>query len=143
MPIDPAHDDPLSAASMATKDDLWQYWDQAMVAMRESMTSINTAINASALVSPGAPRHWLIDSGCSNHYTTCRHILSEFRDILLVNILTGNGHIMAKGIGCVTLHSSLGSRKLTDVMWIPDLAGCNNLLSIPQLVRKGCSVNMS
>ena len=46
------------------------------------------------------------------------------------------------GIGSVTLHTSLGSRKLRDVMWIPSLAGSNNLLSIPQLIQRGCCVRM-
>lgn len=62
-----------------------------------------------------------------------KHILDDSHPITPVTILTGNG---AKGMGNVTLLTSLGTRKLTDVMWIPDLAGSNNLLSIPQLIRQ-------
>lgn len=85
---------------------------------------------------------WLIDSGCSNHYTASKYILGEYSDISHVRILTGNGYITAQGMGTVTLHTALGTRKLFEVMWVPDLAGRHNLLSIPQLIRKGCSVTM-
>ena len=88
-------------------------------------------------------RQWLIDSGCSNHYTATKHALANYRELASIKILTGKGFITAKGIGDITLHTSLGTRQLTDVMWVPELAGSNNLLSIPQLVCKGCSVVMN
>ena len=86
---------------------------------------------------------WLIDSGCSNHYTATKHILSDYADIKPVQILTGKGHVLAQGCGSITLHTSLGTPRLNDVMWVPHLAGNNNLLSIPQLVRRGCDIAIS
>ena len=86
---------------------------------------------------------WLIDSGASNHFTSARHLLSDYRDCREQKILTGNGYIVAKGIGNVTIHSSVGLRTIFDVLYVPDLAGKHNLLSIPQLVRKGCKITMT
>lgn len=128
------------APSAISIDELWQYWDQATMTMR-LLTELLDAItdHSSRSIALG---QWLIDSGCSNHYTASNHILDDFHLITRVTILTGNGHIQAQGMGNVTLHSSLGTRKLTDVMWIPDLAGANHLLSIPQLIRKGCTIRM-
>lgn len=70
----------------------------------------STCIVSVDFVPARIPGQWLIDSG--NHYTSARHILSSFRDILPVRILTGNGHVTALGSG-VTLHTSLGTRLLT------------------------------
>lgn len=72
-----------------------------------------------------------------------RHLLSDYRDCADEKILTGNGYIVAKGIGNVTLHTSVGIRTIHDVFFVPALAGRHNLLSIPQIVRKGCTVTMS
>lgn len=71
----------------------------------------STCIVSVDFVPARIPGQWLIDSG--NHYTSARHILSSFRDILPVRILTGNGHVTALGSG-VTLHTSLGTCLLTD-----------------------------
>ena len=46
-------------------------------------------------------------------------------------------------IGNVTLHTSVGIRTIHDVFFVPALAGRHNLLSIRQIVRKGCTVTMS
>ena len=86
--------------------------------------------------------NWLIDSGASNHYTAMRHILSEFHSTPDITIQTGSGFVVGQGIGNVTIHSSLGVRKIHDVIWVPMLAGKSSLLSIPQLTRKGCLVTM-
>ena len=94
-------------------------------------------------VSVPQPGQWLIDSGASNHFTSSRHLLSGYRECPEQKILTGNGYIIAKGIGNVTLHSSVGLRTIFDVLYVPDLSGKHNLLSIPQLVRKGCLISMS
>ena len=86
---------------------------------------------------------WLIDSGASNHYTAMRHILSEFHHTPDITIQTGSGFVVGKGIGNITIHYSLGIRKIHDVIWVPMLAGKSSLLSIPQLTRKGCLVTMA
>ena len=86
---------------------------------------------------------WLIDSGASNHYTSLRHILSDFRPIPRIRIITGKGYVTAVGIGNVTLHTSVGLRTVFDVMWVPELTGPHHLLSIPQLISKRCDIRMS
>ena len=85
---------------------------------------------------------WLLDSGASNHFTSNCHILSDFRTVPDMKIMTGNGYITGKGIGNVVIHSSLGLRKIYDVMWVPSLQGRNNLLSIPQFILKGLKIVM-
>ena len=85
---------------------------------------------------------WHIDSRASNHYTAMQHILTDFRPTPDINIQTGSGVVIVKGIGNSTILSSLGTRKIHDIIWVPDLAGKNNLLCIPQLTRKGCLIIM-
>lgn len=87
--------------------------------------------------------HWLIDSGASNHFTTMCHLLSDSRNCADEKILTHNGYIVAKGIGHVTLHTSVGIHTIHNVFFVPALARRHNLLSIPQIVLKGCTVTMS
>ena len=92
---------------------------------------------------PVIPGMWLIDRGASNHYTSLRHILSDFKPIPRVKIITGKGYVTAVGIGNVTLHTSVGLRTVFDVMWVPELTGPHHLLSIPQLISKRCDIRMS
>lgn len=129
--------DYLTSSTTINNDNLYQYWDQAMLALRSDMSDLKDSMSIQL------PGQWLIDSGCSSHYTASRHILSDFSRISPLQIITGNGHITAQGIGSVTIHSSLGTRKLSDVLWVPNLAGKHHLLSIPQLIRKGCSIVMN
>ena len=98
---------------------------------------------AGDLVSVPISGQWLIDSGASNHFTNSKHLLSDYRSCPEQRILTGNGYIVAEGIGNVTIHCSVGLRTIFDVLYVPRLARKHNLLSIPQLVRKGCIVTMS
>ena len=72
-----------------------------------------------------------------------KHLLLEYRDCPDERILTGNGYIITKGIGNVTIHSSLGLRTIYDIFYVPALSGKNNLPSIPQIVRKDCKITMS
>ena len=86
---------------------------------------------------------WLIDSGASNHYTSIKHIISDFKEIPDVNIMMGKGCVSAKGIGNVTLHTNVGLRTVFDMMWVPELTGRHNLLNIPQLISKHCDIRMN
>ena len=83
---------------------------------------------------------WLVDSGATNHYTAIRSLLQEFRSIPPVPILTGRGHIYAKGVGHITIHLPIGFVTVRNVMWIPDLTGHASLLSVPQLAHNGCKI---
>ena len=107
-----------------------------------ALTPRDTVLTPGSYVQLQAPGHWLIDSGASNHYTASRHILSDFRLTPDVPIMTGKGIIAAKGMGNVCLHTSVSVRKIYDVMWVPELTGSHNLLSIPQLIFKRCSIHM-
>lgn len=51
---------------------------------------------------------WLIDSGASNHFTANRNILQNFQFIPPERIRTGNGAIIAYGIGDVTIDLPYG-----------------------------------
>ena len=150
-----------------TKDTVWDYYHNAMMLVRTRTKALHQ--HDIAIASAGcwsvrsrgiasdtpsdipseeyiqAPQlgQWLIDSGASNHFTNKKHLLSDYKDCADERILTGNGFIVAKGIGNITIHSSLGLRTIYDVLYVPDLAGHNNLLSIPQIVRKGCKISMS
>ena len=169
--LDPVEPPPTSGYAMPMQFDedlLWEYYNQAMVltANLHSCLSVHQHTNAIATFETNdvkadnpplednsihegdyiqVPRSgdWLIDSGASNHYTSSRYILADFQHTPDIAIQTGSGVVYGKGIGNVTIHSSLGLRKINDVIWVPQLAGKHNLLSIPQLVRKGCKVTMS
>lgn len=125
---------------------MWDQWAHAMA--MESQQPYDHEIHSIAMSvetektsdSPKFGGQWLMDSGASNHYTSNRSILTDFKECKNVNVMTGHGVINARGVGNVTVHTSVGIRKIYDVMWVPDLTGKNNLLSIAQLARKGCKV---
>ena len=71
---------------------------------------------------PVIPGMWLIDRGASNHYTSLRHILSDFKPIPRVKIITGKGYVTAVGIGNVTLHTSVGLGTVFDVVAVLAMA---------------------
>ena len=105
------------------------------MAIGEGCCSLSAPLDPPSKVLPASlfdpPGRWLIDSGASNHYTPLHHILTEFYSIPDVQIMTDNGLITAKGIGNITLHTSVRLRTVYDVMWVPKLTGKHNLLSIP------------
>lgn len=156
-----AHTYGYALPAQLTDDTVWDYYHNAMMLARSNTWQVlhrhDIAI-ASADCAPTVacanrissvedhnpqPGQWLIDSGASNHFTNKKHLLSDYRDCADEWILTGNGFIVAKGIGNITIHSSLGLRTIYDVLYVPDLAGHSNLLSIPQIVQKGCKINIS
>ena len=159
----PSGDDPFPLPAPATTDTLWDIYDYGMVmnaldfnslvSFRRHDRPMGLEENCFSLAAPppskvlpihtDPPGRWLIDSGASNHYTSLRHILTDFHSIPDVQIMTGKGLIAAKGIGNITLHTSMGLRTVYDVMWVPELTGRHNLLSIPQLISKGCTIQMS
>ena len=88
---------------------------------------------------PALDGQWLIDSGATNHFTSRRNILTNFREVPDIAIDTGNGRIFGKGFGDVkvNLPAPFGTLVIQQVMWVPDLAGYSNLLSVPQLTDHG------
>ena len=83
---------------------------------------------------------WLIDSGASNHYTSRLEDLIDFTPIKPIGIMTGKGYIAARGIGHVRVLLKAGLVLITHVMWVPELKGFANLLSVPQLTENGFKI---
>jgi hypothetical protein len=88
---------------------------------------------------------WVIDSGVTRHMTHSRDIFSEYIQLKVPRIVkTANGsYIYGTGIGNVhvlvfTDDLRVEELVLTDVLYVPDLAG--NLISVSQLQDKGILV---
>ena len=64
---------------------------------------------------------WVIDSAASNYFTAMRDNICNFKEILPVNVLTGNGIILGLGRGDIMLATKLGDRLVQDVIWVPGL----------------------
>lgn len=155
------------AAQTARQQQMWDYWDHAMIVTQldtpelkessEGMVNIDDRNLCYANTEPFNRKKlvageyiqippvgsWLMDTGASNHYTSNKTILADFVSCKDVPIMTAGGIILGKGMGNVTLHTSVGIRKLFDVMWVPELEGTINLLSIAQLARKGCKMALT
>lgn len=163
---DPNAAPPYPTPQAADSTNMWDVYDLGMVLQLEEELlpiayhthSIPMAVEDHCFAVAGRPFNrprpvmvsarpsagmWLIDSGASNHYTSMKHILNNFHLIPDIHIMTGRGFVTAKGIGNVTLHTSVGVRTVYDVMWVPALTGRHNLLSIPQLITKNCNIRMS
>ncbi|XP_019257121.1 PREDICTED: uncharacterized protein LOC109235461 [Nicotiana attenuata] len=83
---------------------------------------------------------WLIDSGCINHMTYDRNLFKEFTSIGNKKVRIGNGdYILAKGKGTVAIPTNSGTKKISDVLYVPDID--QNLLSVGQLMEKGFKVS--
>jgi len=91
---------------------------------------------------PVLSNEWLIDSGASNHFTSKKDILTNFTNIAEIPIKTGKGQISARGMGdvIVQLPAPFGPTIIKGVMWCPELQGYSNLLSVPQLTKKGFAI---
>lgn len=87
---------------------------------------------------------WIWDSGASSHMSANRNIFSSMRKLEPFPLMTGNGELMAYGIGEVPITLRVGGRqsivKLNGVLWIPELTGGYNLLSVPSLTNLGYTV---
>ncbi|XP_019236943.1 PREDICTED: uncharacterized protein LOC109217174 [Nicotiana attenuata] len=83
---------------------------------------------------------WLIDSGCTNHMTYDRNFFKEFTSIGNKKVKIGNGdYILAKGKGTVAIPINSGTKKISDVFYVPDID--QNLLSVGQIMKKGFKVS--
>lgn len=90
---------------------------------------------------------WLWDSGASSHMTADAGIFSSLKRITPFSVLTGNGFLQAKGVGRISItldvHGERNQIEVTDVLWIPELTGGYNLLSVPRLTKMGYTVTFS
>ena len=69
-----------------------------------------------------------------------RNLFKELKptEVMKVRIKNG-GHIPAKGKGTIAIITSLGIKKISDVLYVHDID--KNLLSICQLIEKGFKVS--
>ncbi|GAU13535.1 hypothetical protein TSUD_346390 [Trifolium subterraneum] len=80
---------------------------------------------------------WYFDTGCSNHMTGNKSILTYFNKCLNTRIKLANGNfIAAEGMGNVVIQRSNGKKAVIEkVLYVPGMK-CN-LMSVGQLVEKG------
>ncbi|WJX39045.1 hypothetical protein P8452_26635 [Trifolium repens] len=83
---------------------------------------------------------WYFDSGCSNHMTGNRSILTDFDEYLNTKIrLANSDSIKAEGMGNVVIQRSNGKKAVIEkVLYVPGMK-CN-LMSIGQLISKGFKI---
>jgi hypothetical protein len=83
---------------------------------------------------------WLLDSGCSNHMTGNRELLSNIDSSIASNITLGNDYLVkVQGRGTVPILTKQNVKKdISNVYHVPDLK--HNLLSVGQLIEKGYKV---
>ncbi|KAK2353501.1 putative mitochondrial protein [Trifolium repens] len=83
---------------------------------------------------------WYFDSGCSNHMTGNRSILTDFDECLNTKIrLANSDSIKAEGMGNVVIQRSNGKKAVIEkVLYVPGMK-CN-LMSIGQLISKGFKI---
>ncbi|GAU33702.1 hypothetical protein TSUD_148530 [Trifolium subterraneum] len=80
---------------------------------------------------------WYFDTGCSNHMTGNKNILTDFNKCLNTRIKLANGNfIAAEGMGNVVIQMSNGKKAVIEkVLNVPGMK-CN-LMSVGQLLEKG------
>ncbi|KAK2381647.1 hypothetical protein QL285_069238 [Trifolium repens] len=83
---------------------------------------------------------WYFDTGCSNHMTGNRSILTDFDNCLNTKIKLANSKsIDAKGIGYIVIQRKNGRKSVIEkVLYVPGMQ-CN-LMSVGQLLDKGFKV---
>ncbi len=106
--------------------------------------------STSDFVFTATPQHvknsWFIDSGASMHMCNNKASFSTITTIEPKSIFMGDGTpLAAVGVGNVPLtvmvNGKLLQGKIEDVLYVPKLAA--NLLSVRQLMQKGCRVDFS
>nr|XP_009781206.1 PREDICTED: uncharacterized protein LOC104230166 [Nicotiana sylvestris] len=69
-----------------------------------------------------------------------RNLFKEFTSIANKKVRIGNGdYVFAKGKGAVAIPTNSGTKKISDVLYVPDID--RNLLSVGQLMLKGFKVS--
>ena len=69
-----------------------------------------------------------------------KNLFKELKPTGITKVKIGNGgQICAKGKGTIAITTSLGTKKILDVLYVPDLD--KNLLSVSQLIEKGFKVS--
>ncbi|KAE8666818.1 hypothetical protein F3Y22_tig00112491pilonHSYRG00346 [Hibiscus syriacus] len=94
---------------------------------------------ASCFATSIANESWLIDSGCTNHIRHDIELFKELNKAVVSQVRIGNGDFIAvKGKGTIAIESSLGTKLIQDVLYVPEIN--QNLLSVGQLLEIGYKV---
>jgi hypothetical protein len=75
---------------------------------------------ASCFASSSSTESWLIDSGCTNHMTNDKKLFRDLRPTDITKVKIGNGdYISVKGRGTITITSTVGTKTISDVLYVP------------------------
>lgn len=81
---------------------------------------------------------WFLDSACTQHMTSKAEFFSNLEPVS-GSVKMGNGEkVSITGKGTVAIHTSSGTKFISDVLLVPDLD--QNLLSVGQMMQKGYSL---
>ncbi|XP_019257892.1 PREDICTED: uncharacterized protein LOC109236130 [Nicotiana attenuata] len=126
----------LGHEAVICKDKYQKHEADAQVANEEEEDHLFVA----TILSTKKSDFWLIDSGCTNHITYDRNLFNDFTSIGNKKVRIGNGdYILAKGKGTVAIPTNSGTKKISNVLYVPDID--QNLLSVGQLMEKGFKVS--
>ena len=90
------------------------------------------------------PLDWLLDSGCSAHFTKWRSCYREFQLLKKpISVGTGGGKIQGWATGVVPLDVESGSCTLDNVIFTPTLHTNCNMLSVTLLDTQGYSCSFA
>ncbi|KAA8532763.1 hypothetical protein F0562_032796 [Nyssa sinensis] len=94
---------------------------------------------ATCFASNSSSESWLINSGCTNNMTYDKELFKELEIITITKVRIGNNdHIAIKGKGTIAIESCLGTKTISDVLYVPEID--QNLLSVGQAIEKGLKV---
>lgn len=122
---------------MLCKTTLQKHEEEARVADEDEEDQIFVATCSST---GNGSESWLIDSGCTNHMTYDRTLFKEFKPTGITKVRIGDGgYISVKGKGTIEISTSSGTKRITDVLYVPDID--QNLSSVGQLIERGLKVS--
>ena len=117
----------------------------------DTETTYSTTDTAIAMVShlgnATASDRWILDLGASHNMCSNRSWFSHFKPLPSpINVVLADDHtIQGMGVGHITVMAMAGDKWhhaiLQEVLYVPELQG--NLLSVPQLVNRGISVQFT
>ncbi|KAA3469284.1 Integrase, catalytic core [Gossypium australe] len=85
-------------------------------------------------------KDWLIKNGCTHHMASDEGMFRELDTSFVSKVRIGNGNfIEAKGRGKVVINTHSSNKTISDVLFVHDID--QNLLSVGQMIQKGCSLN--
>src|SRR4051812_42084549 len=110
----------------------------------EKATVLSSEQNVMILVRDGTQgkEEWYLDSGCSTHMTGRRDWFVQINQVVKNKVkFAEDSTLMAEGVGDVLIEKKDGGHSMIkDVLYIPGIK-CN-LLSIGQLLEKGCNIRL-